>query len=262
VLDPAPRDFTAASDLDRAAVVDALVNGRPGTAMKAFSAFLDSSEMDDVATFVLDTFVACARHNTRYHTAANGWPDHERRYADAIPFATGALALDTAQAALDLAGRRGRALFRSTCISCHDGRLSRPAPLAIRPGTDAGAAGADTAASGHDDPYDVPTIHDFAPSIPDLTVAERRGERLYTGACAQCHAADGSGQNWIGRFLNPSPPDFRSAEFATQFDAATFAASVLVAREGTSMPNFGSVFTTAMAADIAAYVRRAFIRQR
>ncbi len=56
--------------------------------------------------------------NTRYHTAANGWPNHER-YAAAFPFATGTVPLDTPWERLapqPAAGKR----FLAACASCHD----------------------------------------------------------------------------------------------------------------------------------------------
>jgi len=57
--------------------------------------------------------------NTRYHTRANGWPDHER-YAGAFPFATGDIPLDRPDASLSGAERAGKQLFMGACISCHD----------------------------------------------------------------------------------------------------------------------------------------------
>jgi len=262
VLDPRPRDFTAATDLDRARILAALRNGRPGTAMKSFATVISGQEIEEVARFVEEVFVACGDENTRYHTVENGWPDHQARYGPAFPFATGEIALDTPDDMLSDAERQGRVLFRTTCISCHDGRLTDPTPLAIMPaGTGrAGAApGGHAEGGGHVDDYETPTIHDRAPEIADLSAAEERGRDLYTRACAQCHAADGSGMNWVGKFLQPNPPDFRTPEFAARFDPARFAASTLEASEGTTMPSFGEVLTTSEVADIAAYVARAFV---
>jgi len=276
MLDPVPRDFTAARDLTRADILEALRQGRPGTAMKDFSALLSPREMRDVAAYVAEVFVACGAHNTRYHTAENGWPDHRERYGQALPFATGAIALDAPARSLSARQKRGRALFRSACISCHEGRIDAAAPLALT----AGAAEADSPAQSgathraretdrtqdghaqeyeHEYDYETRTIHDIPPEIDDPDARERRGRRLYARTCETCHAADGSGQNWIGKFLEPSPPDFRSDAFAERFDAGWFSAVTLDAPPGTTMPSFTGVLSRAEVEAIAAYVRRAFV---
>ena len=245
MLDPRPRDFTAATDLDRTAILRALTNGRAGTAMEQFTTLISPQEIEDVTSFVLETFIACREHNTSYHTAENGWPDHRERYGPAFPFVLGEIALDAPDEALDATGRAGKDLFRSSCISCHDGRLAHPAPLAISPAASSTASSnqASDDAEPHHGDYDTPTIHDVAPEIPGLTEAELRGKRLYMEACADCHAADGSGMNWVGRFLEPSPPDFTVPDFAARFDPARFAATTLEAPEGTTMPSFGAIFS-------------------
>lgn len=119
MVEPAPRDFTRARDLDERRVLAALRQGMPGTAMASFSGTLSPREMELVARFIVAEFVRARAPNTRYHTAANGWPEHER-YAPAFPFATGAIALDRADASLSAEERAGKALFMSACISCHD----------------------------------------------------------------------------------------------------------------------------------------------
>lgn len=246
-LDPPPRDLTAAPALDRGTVLDALRNGRPGTAMASFSDVMDGTEMELVAGYVAEVLALCGPAATVYHSEANGWPDHEARYGPAIPFATGEIALDTG--GLDAAAREGRALFESSCISCHEGRLSKLPELEMEE---------EHAEEAHDE-YDTPTIHDIAPVLDNPTPDESEGARLYADACAACHAADGSGQNWIGKFLDPSPPDFRSGAYAAAFDEAEFARLTLDATRGTTMPSFRSVLDERQAAQIAAYVARALV---
>lgn len=119
MVEPAPRDFTRAEGLDEARALAAVRSGVPGTAMASFAGILAEREMALVARFVVAEFVKARAPNTRYHTAANGWPDHER-YAAAFPFATGEIALDRAPASLSENERGGRQLFMSSCISCHD----------------------------------------------------------------------------------------------------------------------------------------------
>lgn len=119
MVQPAPRDFTQAAGLDERRVLSALRAGIPGTAMTSFAGTLSPLEMERVARFVVAEFVRARAPNTRYHTAENGWPGHER-YAAAFPFATGTIALDRDEKSLSDAGRAGRALYLGACVSCHD----------------------------------------------------------------------------------------------------------------------------------------------
>jgi len=119
MVQPAPLDFTSARGLDERRVLAALRAGIPGTAMASFAGTLSPREMEQVARFVIAEFVTARAPNTRYHTAANGWPDHER-YAPAFPFAAGEIALDREERTLSDGERAGRRLYMSACISCHD----------------------------------------------------------------------------------------------------------------------------------------------
>ena len=143
MIEPPPRDFTRARDLDEARVLAALRQGVPGTAMASFAGTLSPREMDLVARFVVAEFVQARAPNTRYHTAANGWPQHER-YAAAFPFATGEIALDRPDASLSKPEREGKALFMSACISCHDRARVLDAGAPWQPGLDANQVGPGT----------------------------------------------------------------------------------------------------------------------
>ncbi|UCE30210.1 MAG: c-type cytochrome [Burkholderiales bacterium] len=124
-LSPAPRDFTApvAAGMARGTIVEALRGGRPGTAMASFAGILDEREMAAVAAFVLSEFVRRGERNTTYHTAANGWPNHQR-HAAAFPFVRGEIALDLPVEQLDASQAAGRRLFVSACITCHEPRAT------------------------------------------------------------------------------------------------------------------------------------------
>jgi cytochrome c oxidase cbb3-type subunit 3 len=261
-LQPAPRDFTAARTLRAAQIVAALRDGRPGTAMKSFRGLLDQREMHAVAAFVEREFVREARPNTAYHTAANGWPDHQR-HAAAFPFAQGRIALDAAPDSLDDAQRRGRSLYLAACISCHDrGRVEDAGPAwSARPlsyprmGFAPGQAPAVDAVSS----ASVYAKHDVAPRLEGLSAAERRGEALFQANCAFCHGADGTGKNWIGQFMEPKARDL------TGFDAQSMPRERLLdtirdGLPGTSMPAWKAVLSRAEVDAVAAYVVRAFFR--
>jgi len=125
-LQPPPVDFTQLNDskIDLPRIVTAVRDGRTGTAMKSFRGILTDAEINTVAAFVLEEFVRQKAPNTRYHTVENGWPDHER-YSDAYPYAKGDIALDRRVETLNAAQQRGRQLYLSSCVTCHDrGRAS------------------------------------------------------------------------------------------------------------------------------------------
>lgn len=263
LLSPPPRDFTAGG-LDAAAIERALRDGVPGTAMKSFAGVLDAGERRDLAAFVAQEFVRDRAPNTQYHTAANGWPGHER-HAAAFPFARGELALDTPAERLSEPQRNGRALYLQACVSCHDrGRVDDEGPvwetrplsyprLGFQPGQ-ANLPPVDAVSSAS-----VYAKHEVAPRLAGLTARERHGERLFRDNCAFCHGGDGSGRNWIGRFMEPPARDL------TQLDRQRMPAALLRQRireglPGTSMPAWAAVLRPAEVEAVAAYVQRAFFR--
>ncbi|MFO1281111.1 MAG: cytochrome c [Burkholderiales bacterium] len=260
-LDPPPRDFTGAPTLNRATIALTVRHGRPGTGMASFAGILDEREIEAVAAFVEQEFVKTQSLNTRYHTAANGWPDHER-YADAYPFVRGEVALDTPPERLDARLRQGRKLFSTTCISCHDrarvtaqGSAWETRPLSAPRSEYAGDP--DEKHDDHDEigPY---AIHDVAPKLVKASAAERRGERIYRDACQMCHAADGTGKNWIGSFLEPHPTDLTDRANTRLLDPEALARAIATGKPDTSMPAFASVLTGDEIASLGAYIRRAF----
>ncbi len=265
MLNPPPRDFTAAPGLDEVRIVRALRGGRPGSAMASFEGLLNEAEMHAVAGFVRREFVMAKQANTAYHTPENGWPDHAR-HAAAFPFARGEIALDVPAETLSPAQQRGRRLFLTACISCHDrSRGTDPGPAwAARPVSyprrgfvpgQASAPPVDAVSSAS-----VYAKHEVAPRLAGLTRQQRRGEALFQANCAFCHAADGTGRNWIGQFMEPQARDL------TQFDAATMprvrlVATILDGLPGSSMPAWRAVLTRADVEAVAAYVERAFFRR-
>lgn len=261
-LAPPPRDFTRAdaAALDLTALRDAIANGRPNTAMKPFATVLTAAELDAVAAFVRREFIERRAANTRYHTAANGWANHER-HAAAFPFATGEISLAVPPEQLSDSQRAGRRLFLSVCVTCHDQRTESGNESAwqIRPVTyppdfyllaEAGRV-------APDDEFDPHERHDRAPVIAGLSARQKRGAALYENVCAHCHAADGSGRNWRGAFLEPHPPDF-TAPRTPRWTQSQLVQSIANGKANTSMPAFAAVLTRAEMASIAAYMARAF----
>lgn len=287
-LNPPPRDFTrvAPGSLGAEQMREAIRHGKPGTAMKGFDGILSSAEVQAVAAFVQREFIEARAPNTRYHTARNGWPDHERHH-DAFAFARGELALDTPWDQLDEAQRRGKQLFLTSCISCHDRAkvqdagavwetraLSYPRDAyctschdeangsglrrgATRPGDHPASA---TAAQANDAARLSATylVHDRPPVLERPSALERQGEALYQRNCAFCHAADGSAKSWIGRFLEPHPRDLTDTAAMAGMTRERLTRVIEDGLEGSSMPGWKAVLQPGEIRALVAYVDRAF----
>lgn len=262
-LSPRPTNFKNAEpdQLTVEKVLNTLQAGKPGTAMKSFAGILSAQEMQAVADFVTEEFVKRKADNTRYHTIENGWPDHER-YAAAFPFARGEIPLSRSWETLGEREAEGKRLYLSSCVSCHDRGApteddtvwsSRPLSyprnyfsLANPPKMDAM-----TSAS----PY---ALHDIPPKINGLSAKERRGERLFQNNCAFCHGADGTGLNWIGRFMEPPPRNLQDPVFMLAATQSSLAHAIREGLPNTSMPAWKSVLKEIDIQAILAYVNRAF----
>lgn len=262
-LKPPPRDFTSTS-LGAAQVAAVVQEGRGGTAMKSFAAVLSRDEIEAVAAFVAREFVQDKAPNTRYHTAGNGWPDHERHRV-AFPFARGDVALDTPLEDLDEQQRAGRRLFLNACVSCHDrarvvdeGPAWSARPLSFpRMGFEPGQP--NTPPVDKVSGASVYAKHEVVPRVSGLSRQQQRGEALFQANCSFCHGGDGTGKNWIGQFMEPKARDL------TQYTAQSMPPVLLKRRireglPGTSMPAWQHVLKPAEVDDIAAYVTRVFMQ--
>ena len=241
-------------------MIDAVTRGRSGSAMMGFSSVLADEEIKAVVDFVRSEFMEHARVNTRYHTVENGWPEHER-YAAAYPFALGELPLDMAWEKLTPQQQLGKEVFLSSCVSCHDrghvtneGALWESRPLSfprngyshreIRVDAESGAS-----------PY---AVHEQPPLQSNLTPAELQGQKLFQQNCAFCHAADGTGRNWIGSFLDAHPRDLTGPHVAA-LTTEQLVEVVSLGIKDTTMPAWKTVLTTEQIRAVVAYVQRVFV---
>ncbi len=264
MLDPVPRDFTSVTveALSREAMLDAVRDGRPGTAMKPFASLLSDREIAAVVDFVREEFMVRKAPNTRYHTVANGWPDHER-FAAAFPFARGEIPLDADEERLTATERAGRRLYMRGCISCHDLARRKASP----PSWEAEAVSYPRTGFATGDFLDPPDAqsgattfarHDIAPKLDTAGIDVRRGEALYQANCAFCHAADGTGKNWIGTFMIPHPRDLTSATAMAAMTPERLTQVIERGLPGTSMPAWGSVLSDSQIHSIVRYIDAAF----
>ena len=259
-LSPAPRDFTRTDpeSLSPHTMIEIVTRGKPGTAMHGFSRVLDDQEINAVVEFVRREFMLEQNPNTRYHTIENGWPDHDR-YRDAFPFATGSIPLDSPWQQLSPAQIRGKQLFLTSCITCHDrakvdqeGEIWQKQSISY-PRNNYSHTIVDAVSTAS-----IYARHDIAPTVAQMTIAALKGRVLWQQNCAFCHAADGTGENWIGSFLEPKPRDLTETGFMTGMTRETLAIRIRDGLKNTSMPAWKDVLSESQINQIISYIDEAF----
>lgn len=262
-MEPTPRDFTSMvpEQKSRQTLIDSVTHGIEGTGMKSFANTLTTAEIGQVVDFVREEFIRLGRPNTRYHTLENGWPNHNR-YQIAFEFATGKTALDTAAEQLNPTQRQGLDLFMKSCISCHDRSLVSDGMATWKPEAvsyprlkfktgdfllPADTISGPTPFAKHDIPLDKSTMSKMA----------QKGGKLFEDNCAFCHAADGSGKNWIGTFLEPHPRDLTDSLFMSSMSKERMRHTIREGLINTSMPAWKSVLSVEQIEEIIAFINEA-----
>jgi cytochrome c oxidase cbb3-type subunit 3 len=266
MLSPAPRDFTATAidDLSSEQMIAAVRHGKSGTAMKPFASLLSDEEIRAVVEFVRNEFMIRGAPNTRYHTVANGWADHER-FSRAFPFVKGEIPLAAEEMQLTVSQREGRTLYLTSCISCHD-MARRPE---VSPSWEAEAVSFPRTGFATGDFLEPPDAvsgatafarHDIPPMMLAASEEERAGEGLFQKNCAFCHAADGTGKNWIGTFMIPHPRNLTSAAEMSGMTRDRLQQVIRDGLPGTSMPAWGGVLSDDQIRHVVAYIAKMFHR--
>ena len=261
-LNPVPRDFTTASatTLPAERMLMSIRDGRPGTAMVNFSSVLTDAEISAVAAYIRASLLGNPAADEKYHSPENGWPNHEK-YRAAFPFIDGSIALDIPWPNLSPEQSAGKRLYMSACVSCHD-----------QPNTSGGEAIWETRAvsfprkhfSHRSPPLDTVSAaspyarHELQVVPVNMNDEESAGMLLYAENCAFCHAPDGTGQNWIGSFLDPKPRDFTASTFVLTATPDAMRAIIKSGIANTSMPALRHVLSDAEIDAIVAYIGIAF----
>jgi cytochrome c oxidase cbb3-type subunit 3 len=254
---------TPPESLARTAMVKAVTDGRDGTAMQSFKNTLTESEIEAVVDFVRLEFMTRKAVNTRYHTVENGWPDHDR-YKAAYPFALGQIAIDTPWESLSQEQRLGKRVFLTSCVTCHDrakvndeGAIweLRAVSYPRNQYSHKTEKSANVDVISEASPY---TKHEIAPTLEKLSALEQLGEKLFQNNCAFCHAADGTGKNWIGSFLASRPRNLTDPEVMREMDRARLRNVIREGLPGTTMSAWKYVLKDEEIDSIIAYINRAF----
>lgn len=272
-LDPKPRNFSRSDPrvLTREKMLSAVRAGRPGTAMTSFSRVLTSEDMAAVIDYITAELMSEQRQDLRYHSAENGWSDHQR-YEPAFDFVLGKIPVNTPWKRLSPRQRIGKELFLSACITCHEASASHPDPLQWSPRAVSYPRSTDTCLDCHAArppellpptgakrdsigltgesylaPVDLASSPYLAHAQPQtdapLSEAQTRGKALFLANCAFCHAADGSARNWIGSFLEPRPRDLRRNHFPGMTSGSDLIEVIRHGIPGTSMPAWKGALT-------------------
>lgn len=246
-------------------MIAAVSKGRTGTAMQSFFTVLSQQQIEAVVDFIRREFMVDKAQNTRYHTVENGWANHDQ-YAHAYPFALGEIAIDTPWEDLSESQQRGKQLFMSSCITCHDrARVNTVGAIwelhaVSYPRNNFTPGQAATGKPGHDAVSQASAYakHDIAPDLPDPSTAEKSGEKLFRDNCAFCHAADGTGMNWIGSFLEPHPRNLTDPDNMRTMTGKRLRQVIENGLPGTTMSAWKSVLSKEQIDQIIAYINRAF----
>lgn len=257
-LNPSPRNFSATSpeQLDQKTMIDAVTNGREGTAMVSFTSVLSKGDIANVVSYISESFMQNVRQPFIYHTKENGWENHQR-YKAAFPFASGDLPLDTPWEQLNAVQRKGKTQFMESCISCHDravvneeGPVWELRPLSYPRKHYDHKAPLDSISGAS--PYQV---HERAPDTSKLSKQEQDGAALFQQNCAFCHAADASGKNWIGSFMEPHARDLTTLEITRRQDEQLLHI-IKNGLQGTSMPAWKHVLQDDQILNVIRYLKR------
>jgi mono/diheme cytochrome c family protein len=292
-MNPPPRDFTSAqasANLDRARMLDAVLNGRPGTAMTAWRHQLSEAEAAAVVDFIREKFMLPAT------TASDN--EGRRLYAEycsvchgdqgnGVSRASGSLnppPRDFTSAAARSELDRERMLFAvkhgrpNTAMPGWSEQLDdsqvaavvdyvRSAFMHLEAGAGA-TADSDAAQGHHDDATTGPGgghVHqqaeaDLNAPFADGLVGDRDwGEAFYNANCAICHGETGDGRGPRAYFIMPKPRDFGHAAARASLNRPHLYETIAHGKVGTEMPGWRHVIGPQEMANVAEYVFQEFI---
>ncbi len=255
-LTPSPQDFTASEviqSLTRERMIDAVLNGRPGTAMAGWRTRLSTAQAEAVVDYIRTTFMGLRGTD-------EGDPG-ARLYAEncSVCHGDGGAGSVWASEALNPAPRDFSQQFlpRERMIAAvRDGR-----PGSAMPGF-----------SSQLNDQQIASVVDYiqsafmpaAPSTPaglpqGMEGDPAAGKRLYAQNCTSCHGVEGDGEGPRAYFISPKPRNFRDAA-AQQLDRNALFWAIKHGVAGRVMPAWGKVLDDQAIADVTEYVYTAFIR--
>lgn len=272
-MNPPPKDFTspALKGLGREAMIAAVRDGRPGSAMAAWRQRLSDQQIAGVVDYIRARFMRVGGETSNHPGrrlyevtcsvchgdggAGAQWTKHNLNPAPRDFTAAGLDALLTRERMIAAVthGRPGTAMAAfGTQLSGADieavvdyirsvfmarAAAPRPAPATVPPAVDAPAA----FASG-------------APPDPE------KGRVFYDANCATCHGVKGAGDGPRAYFIFPKPRNFLDPASKGMWNRDTLVSAIRRGVPGREMPAWGGVLDDAQIADVAEYVLTAFVQ--
>ena len=290
-LNPPPRNYTtpeSAIELTRERMIHSVTNGRPGTAMIAWSNELSAAEIEGVVDYIRGTFMQLKNNNTAVRKRPNS----------------------------QLMASRGGVLYMQACAMCHGdtgvrdtaGRMKPPprdftlpdvaAELTRermiasvthgRPGTAMicyatqysksdieamvdfirkaymHAADVESTAAVRALPAatsaSVPAIADMSLPMPQgLKGNPTKGGEFFMKTCATCHGEKGDGNGPRAFFISPPPRNFLLETSRKKLNRPVLYQAISEGRPSTNMPAWNKVLSNQEIADVAEFVFQNFI---
>ena len=295
-LVPPPRNFTtpdSATQLTRARMIEAVQNGRSGTAMVGLKSQLNQKEIESVVDYVRNTFMlpSAASDSSRGRIVyskncsvchGDKGDGRSRAQASLMPpprdFTSAAATAELTQQRMIASVTYGRA---DTAMAGFKTQLSaddiRAVVDYIRAGFMASRStegisgiqhGRRPVVSNRPQPAtpagassDNPVAVKMAMPMPHALKGDPiKGGAFYMSNCATCHGVTGDGRGPRAYFINPKPRNLLHPASRQEFKRVALFGAISAGKRGTEMPAWRQVLTPQEIADVAEFVFQRFIR--
>ena len=298
-LYPPPRDFTdpaQTAHLDREHMLDAVRNGRPGTAMTAWSSRLDDDQIAAVVDYIREQFMPASSYQRGQQIYAQNCSVCHGDQGAGANWGQDSMNppprdFTTAQAGQELSrermliavtyGRPGTAMQAfgkqlsdadiaavvdyirdafmqagPTIAKADEPRAAQHAHGGQEPDHHADAQAG--SAHAHAAGY-----ADMAAPFPDGLIGDvKAGKAFYLANCATCHGRDGDGDGPRAYFIRPRPRNFLHPTSRLTFNRPHLFHATKDGVIGREMPAWGKVLSDQQIADVSEYVLQRFILGR
>lgn len=279
-LNPPPRDFTNAGELNRDTMITIITHGKSGTAMVGWKTQLSVAEIEGVTDYIRKTFMVVAldprlqRGKAVY--AQNCIACHGARgQGSDLPIGGSMPARDLAspQARAELTRERMISSVTTgrpgTAMAGFGGRIPAGDIEAVVdyvrsalmvPQTDISGTSAHAGRKGSPVPVAKTTGADMKQPMPNGLKGDTvAGGRFYMENCATCHGVKGDGKGPRAYFINPKPRIFIDPVFTSAFNRPAIYAATSVGRLGTEMPAWNKVLSDQEIANVSEFVFQRFV---
>ncbi|WP_420477001.1 c-type cytochrome [Noviherbaspirillum sp. ST9] len=298
---PPPKDFTnpgVAYALTREQMVNAVANGKSGTAMTPWKSQLTQKEIEGVVDYVRNTFMPAATSDSNnrgrkiyaeYCSVCHGERGNGKSRASGslMPpprdFTNAAAKAELSRERMIKSVTYGRP---ETAMVGWKSQLSEKDILAVVDyvrtgfmessnvsdisGTTSGNRGhlpatqapAPQVAAAAPAPAAKPAapVNMNAPMPKSLKGDAAKGAAFYMSNCSTCHGATGDGRGPRAYFINPKPRNFQHDASRAELSRPAIFKAVTEGKLGTEMPAWGKVMTDQEIADVTEFVFTRFIK--